>query len=57
MATKKSKMEYFRKEIEELILDKKISIRSAWKIINGDLPEYAKISYAGFFNYVKHHIK
>ncbi|SFP02447.1 hypothetical protein [Hydrogenimonas thermophila] len=49
---KKSKMEYFRTEIEELI-KKGVSIRSAWKIINSELPDYAKISYMGFYNYAK----
>jgi len=56
MAVKKSKMEYFKDEIQDLILVKKISIKSAWKIINIELPEYAKISYPGFYNYVKQHI-
>lgn len=53
---KKSKMEYFRTEIEELI-KKGVSIRSAWKIINSELPDYAKISYSAFFHFVKNHIK
>ena len=53
---KKSRMEYFRKEIEELI-KKDVSIRSAWKIINADLPDYAKISYNAFFRFVKNNIK
>jgi len=53
---KKSRMEYFRPEIEELI-KKGVSIRSAWKIINADLPDYAKISYNAFFRFVKNHLK
>ena len=53
---KKSRMEYFKKEIEELIR-KGVSIRSAWKLINADLPEYAKISYNAFFRFVKNNIK
>lgn len=53
---KKSRMEYFRKEIEELI-KKGVSIRSAWRIINADLPDYAKISYNAFLNFVKKYVE
>jgi len=49
---RKSRLEFFRGEIEGLI-KKGVSIRSAWKIINADLPEYAKISYDGFYKYIK----
>jgi len=52
---KRSRMEYFREEIEDLI-EKGVSIRSAWKIINADLPEYAKVSYVTFYRYVKNNI-
>ena len=52
---KKSRMEFFKKDIEELIR-KGASIRSAWKLINADLPDYAKISYNAFLNFVKKHI-
>lgn len=47
---KQSKLEYFRKEIEEL-LKKEISIRAAWKILNYDLPAYAKTSYSTFYRF------
>lgn len=52
----KSKLEVFKKEISDLI-DKDVSIRSAWKIINFKLPPEAKISYNAFFHFVKKHIK
>ena len=53
---KSSRMDYFKDEIEELI-GKGVSIRSAWKIVNDKLPSHAKISYSGFYHYVKQHIK
>ena len=49
---KKSRMEYFRSEIEELI-KKGVSIRSIWKIINANLPDYAKISYSAVYHFIK----
>ncbi|OHE11197.1 MAG: hypothetical protein A2525_03790 [Sulfurimonas sp. RIFOXYD12_FULL_36_11] len=52
---KKSKLEYFKSEIEEL-LKKGTSIRSAWKIINYDLPDYAKISYSTFRRFIQNDI-
>ncbi|MFA6761077.1 MAG: hypothetical protein WCR69_08555 [Sulfuricurvum sp.] len=52
----KSKLEKFKKEISDLI-DKDVSIRSAWKIINFKLSPEAKISYNAFFHFVKKHIK
>jgi len=59
METKKSKsrLDYFKSEIEDLILNKGVSIKSAWKIINSNIPEFAKISYQGFHYYVRKNIK
>lgn len=51
----KSRMEKYRKEIENLII-KGVSIRSAWIIINSNVPEEGKISYTAFFHFVKTHI-
>lgn len=53
---RKNKAAYFHDEIKELII-KGASVRSAWKIINYDLPDYAKISYNAFLTYVKKNIK
>lgn len=50
----KSRMEYFKDEIKELIIIG-VSVRSAWKIINNKLPDYAKVSYNSFLHYVKKH--
>lgn len=52
----KSRMEKYKKEIESLIL-KGVSVRSAWKIINFDLPEKVKISYNAFYHFVNKNIK
>lgn len=52
----KSRLGHFDNEIKELIT-KGASVRSAWKILNYDLPPYAKISYNAFLEYVKKNIK
>lgn len=52
----KSKLEKFKKEILDLI-DKRISIASAHKIINSNLSDEAKISYNAFLHFVNKHIK
>ena len=51
----KSRMEKYKNEIENLIL-KGVSIRSAWRLINADLPEECKISYNAFYNFVRNAI-
>lgn len=51
----KSRMERYRKEIEELIIIG-VSVRSAWKIINADLPKGGKISYNAFYHFVRNNI-
>ena len=48
----KSRMEKYKKEIENLI-SKGVSIRSAWRLINADLPEEGKISYNAFYHFIK----
>ena len=48
----KSRMEKYKSKIENLIL-KGVSIRSAWRLINADLPEEGKISYNAFYHFVK----
>jgi hypothetical protein len=53
---KKSKIDYFKVQIEDL-LKKGASIRSTWKIVNADLPEYAKFSYTAFLYYVRKNIQ
>lgn len=50
-----SKMEKFRTQIREY-LDIGVSIRSAQRLINSQLPEEAKISYTAFYHYCKTHI-
>ena len=50
-----SKMEKFRTQIREY-LDIGVSIRSAQRFINSQLPEEAKISYTAFYHYCKTHI-
>ena len=52
----KSRMERYRVEITELV-KKGVSTRSAWKIINYNLPDEAKISYNAFNYFVNTHIK
>ncbi len=52
----KSKLEKYREEITDLVCNKGTSIRSAWKIINYNLPEEAKVSNNTFFHFVKKHI-
>lgn len=52
----KSKMEKFMIEIEDFI-NKGVSIRSTWKIINSYLSDDAKVSYSAFYHFVKTHIK
>jgi len=49
---KKSRMEYFRKDIEKY-LNIGVNIRNIWKIINAELPQHSKITYQGFYKYVK----
>lgn len=53
---KKSKIDYFKIQIEDLI-NKGASIRSTCNIINADLPDYAKFSYTAFLQYVNKNIK
>lgn len=50
-----SKMEKFKTQIREY-LDIGVSIRSAQRLINSQLPEEAKISYTAFYHYCKMHI-
>jgi len=50
-----SKLEKYRVEIKDL-MEKEISIRSAWKIINFTLPKEGKMSYSTFYHYVTKHI-
>jgi len=52
----KSKLEKFKKEISDLI-DKGVSVRSAWRIIIAEMPNNAKISYDAFLHFVNKHIK
>ena len=52
----KSRMERYKNKIENLIL-KGVSIRSAWRLINADLPEEGKISYNAFLHFVNRNIK
>jgi hypothetical protein len=52
----KSKLEQYKTKIEDLI-EKGISIRSAWKLINSELPSEAKMSYSAFVHFVNKHIK
>ena len=49
---KKSKLDYFKNEIDEL-MKIGVSIKCAWLIINSKLPEYAKVSYSGFYYYIQ----
>ncbi len=51
----KSRMEKYKNEIQNLIL-KGVSIRSAWRLINADLPEEGKISYNAFYHFVRNAI-
>ena len=50
-----SKMERFRTQIREYI-NIGVSIRSAQRLINSQLPEEAKISYNAFYHFCKTHI-
>jgi hypothetical protein len=52
----KSRMEKYKNEIKNLIL-KGVSIRSAWRLINADLPEEGKISYNAFLHFVNRNVK
>ena len=52
----KSRMERYKNKIENLIL-KGVSIRSAWRLINADLPEEGKISYNAFLHFVNRNVK
>ena len=52
----KSKLEKYKVEISSLI-EKKVSIMSAWKILNSSFSEDKKISYHAFYHYVVLHIK
>lgn len=47
-----SKMEKFRAQIREYI-NIGVSIRSAQRLINSQLPEKAKISYTAFYHFCK----
>jgi len=49
---KKSRLDRYKTEIKSLI-DKGVSVRSAWSIINSELDQADKITYSGFFYYVK----
>ena len=51
----KSRMEKYKNEIQNFIL-KGVSIRSAWRLINADLPEEGKISYNAFYHFVRNAI-
>lgn len=50
-----SKMERFRTQIREYI-NIGVSIRSAQRLINSQLPEEAKISYTAFYHFCKTHL-
>lgn len=52
----KSKLERYKQEISDLI-EKGVSIRSTWKIINSELSLKNQISYNAFFHFVKKHIQ
>ncbi|MBP9491038.1 MAG: hypothetical protein KBE77_06280 [Aliarcobacter sp.] len=52
----KSRMEKYRLEIENLIKIG-VSIRSAWRLINVNLPEEGKISYNAFLHFVNRNLK
>jgi len=49
---KKSRLDRYKTEIKSL-LDKGVSVRSAWSIINSELDQADKITYSGFLYYVK----
>ncbi|QEZ89310.1 hypothetical protein ACIB15232_1198 [Aliarcobacter cibarius] len=48
----KSRMEKYRLEIENL-MKIGVSIRSAWRLINVNLPKEGKISYNAFYHFIK----
>jgi len=48
----KSRMEKYRLQIVDLIY-KGVSIRSAWRLINVNLPKEGKISYNAFYHFIK----
>ena len=50
-----SKMEKFRTQIMDY-LKNGVSIRSAQRLINSQLPEEAKISYTAFYHFCKTHL-
>lgn len=52
----KSKLERYKQEISDL-MEKGVSIRSAWKIINSGFSLESQISYNAFFHFVKKHIQ
>lgn len=49
---KKSRLDRYKTEIKSL-LDKGVSVRSAWSIINSELDQADKITYSGFLYYAK----
>jgi hypothetical protein len=53
---RKSKMDNYKIQIMEL-LNKGVSKKSAWKLINSDALPSDKITYEGFLYFVKNNIK
>ena len=49
---KKSRLDRYKTEIKSL-LDKGVSVRSAWSIVNSELDQADKITYSVFLYYVK----
>lgn len=53
---RKSKMDNYKTQIIEL-LNKGVSKKSAWKLINSDALPSDKITYEGFLYFIKNNIK
>jgi hypothetical protein len=53
---RKSKMDNYKTKIIEL-LNKGVSKKSAWKLINSDALPSDKITYEGFLYFIKNNIK
>jgi hypothetical protein len=52
----KSKLENYKKDITDL-LEKGVSIRSAWRIIVYEMPSNKKISYNAFRHFIHRNIR
>ena len=49
----RSRLDFFKDTIVDLVCRRGLPVSSAWKYINADLPEHSKISRSLFISYAK----